>query len=111
MAHDFRGSTTVERLARGGSRGSVRLPATEALAAGAHALDCDAHRGAVPLNPAAAAQRVIESGIFEQIAADMIRVDREIVANAKPRPDFWETFAAYAAKTNMPIVAMRGWGQ
>jgi hypothetical protein len=41
----------------------------------------------------------------------MIRVDREIKANAKRRGDFWEAFAAYAAKNNMPIVAMRGWGQ
>lgn len=76
------------------------------------ALEAGSHEGnrAKPCTAREAADRILVSGLFEQIAADMIRLDREIVANAKPRPDFWETFAAYAAKTNMPVIAMRGWG-
>lgn len=75
------------------------------MAAGAHALDADARRNAVPLSPAAAVERVIASGIFERIAAEMTRTDREIKATATPTPPFNEVMA----KCKGPIVAMRGW--
>lgn len=105
MTNDIRGSATVERLARGRSGGSVRLPATEALATGSYALDANAHSDAVRLSPAAAVERVIASGIFERIAAEMTRTDREIKATATPTPPFNEVMA----KCKGPIVAMRGW--
>lgn len=107
MAHDIRGSAETSRLARGRAGGSVRLPGTEALARGAHALDANAHRDAVYLSPAAAAQSVIASGIFERIAADMIRIDREIKARATPVPSSWDEIMK---NHKGPIVAMKGWG-
>lgn len=105
MAHDIRGSAETGRLARSGGRGSVRFPNATPMAAGAHALDADARRNAVRLSPAAAVERVIASGIFERIAAEMTRTDREIKATATPTPPFNEVMA----KCKGPIVAMRGW--
>jgi hypothetical protein len=77
------------------------------MAAGAHALDADARRNAVPLSPAAAAQRAIEGGIFESIAHDMTRIDREITARATPVSSSWDEIMK---NHKGPTVAMKGWG-
>lgn len=105
IADDTGSSGPSARVSRRTGRGDHQPVRNPALEAGAH----EGNR-AEPCSPREAADRVLGSGLFEQIAADMIRIDREIVASAKPRPDFWEAFAAYAAKTNMPIIAMKGWG-
>lgn len=68
-------SRPAERLARGGTGRLVRLPSVEGLAGGAHDLDPRPH-----CSPASAAQAFIATGIFERIAAEMIRIDREIRA-------------------------------
>lgn len=102
MTNDIRGSATAQRLACGSSRGSVRLPNAQDLAAGVAPVV--GHSG--PMSPAGAAAAVIGSGLFEQIAADMTRLNREIAARATPRPSFEDVLAKSGAK----LIAMRGWG-
>lgn len=72
------------------------------------ALEAGSHEGnrAKPCTAREAADRILVSGLFEQIAADMTRIDREIKATATPTPSWDEVMA----KCNGPIVAMKGWG-
>ena len=93
---------TVSGLGRLSERGAVRLPNAQRMAAGVAAEI--GHRA--PCSPSIAADRVIASGIFEQIAADMTRLNREIAARATPRPPFEEVLAKSGAK----FIAMKGWG-
>lgn len=102
MDHDPRGSATVERVAFLREGGALQLPDAQGVAAG---VAVEVGRRA-PCSPAVAANRVIASGIIDQIAADMIRLDREIAARATPRPSFEEVLA----KSDAKFVAMKGWG-
>lgn len=102
MDHDTRGSAAVERVARPREGGDVQLPDAQGMAAGVAAEI--GHRA--PCSSAVAANRVIASGIFEAIAADMIRIDREIAARATSRPSFEEVLA----KSDAKFIAMKGWG-
>ena len=100
--NDIRGSAEVERLAFLREGGALQLPDAQGVAAGV-AVEVG-HRA--PCSPAVAANRVIASGIFDQIAADMIRIDREIAARVTPRPSFEDVLA----KSDAKFVAMKGWG-
>lgn len=102
MTHDTRGSDETGRLAFLREGGAVQLPDAQGMAAGV-AVEVG-HRALC--SPTVAANRVIASGIFDQIAKDMIRVDREIKARATPRLSFEEVLAKSGAK----FVAMKGWG-
>lgn len=102
MDHDPRGSAAFERVAFLREGGALRLPDAQGMATGL-AVEVG-HRA--PCSPVEAANRVIASGIFDQIAADMTRIDREIKARATPRPCFWDVLA----KSNAKFVAMKGWG-
>lgn len=102
MSHDIRGSTEAQRLACLRERGAVQLSDAQDVAAGLATV----FGHAAPCSPTVAANRVIASGIFEAIAADMIRIDREIAARATPRPSFEEVLA----KSDAKFIAMKGWG-
>ncbi len=102
MDHDPRGSAAAQRVAFLREGGALQLPDAQGMATGVAAEV--GHRA--PCSPAVAANRVIASGIFDQIAADMIRLDREIAVRATPRPSFEEVLAKSGAK----FVAMKGWG-
>lgn len=91
-------SARVSRRTGRGVLSAVRNPALEA---GTH----EGNR-AEPCTARDAADRILVSGLFERIAADMIRIDREITARAAPRPSFEEVLA----KSNAKFVAMKGWG-
>lgn len=102
MSDDIRGSTETGRLACLSERGTFQLPDAEGMAAGM--VTEVGHR--TPCSPVEAARRLIASGIFDQIAAEMTRIDREIKARATPRPPFEEVLAKSGAK----FIAMKGWG-
>lgn len=88
------------RVSRSTGRGSVQLPGNGTLEARPHDGD-----GATPLSGRLAADLVLGSGLFEQIAEDIARLDREIAA--KPAQiSFDEALAQFKG----PIVSMKGWG-
>lgn len=89
------------RVSRSTGRACVQLPGDGTLEARPH----DGDRPP-PISGRLAADRIIGSGIFEAIAADMTRIDREIKASATPRPPFEEVLA----KSGATFIAMRGWG-
>lgn len=80
MTNDLRGTAASGRLACGGTARILRFPGNPRVAQGAHALDADAHRPAVPLSAKDAASAVLASGLLERIAEDIARLDREIAA-------------------------------
>lgn len=102
MDHDPRGSAAAQRVAFLREGGALRLPDAQGMATGVAAEV--GHRA--PCSPAVAANRVVASGIIDQIAADMIRINREIAARATPRPSFEDVLA----KSDAKFVAMKGWG-
>lgn len=88
------------RVSRSTGRACVQLPGERTLEARPHDGD-----GATPISGRLAADLVLGSGLFEQIAADMTRLDREIAA--KPAQiSFDEALAQFKG----PIVSMKGWG-
>lgn len=101
IADDTGSSGPSARVSRRTGRGDHQPVRNTALEARAH----EGHR-AKPCTAREAADRILVSGLFERIAADMIRIDREITARAAPRPSFEEVLA----KSNAKFVAMKGWG-
>lgn len=104
MGDDLRGSATGERLACLRGRDRFRLSPVEGVARGLDAEKPSPACGS-PRTGKSASSAVIASGLFEAIAADIARLNREIAARATPRPPFNEVLAASGAK----FVAIRGW--
>lgn len=104
MSHDIRGSTAARRLACLSERGTFQLPDAEGMAV--RLAPVVGHTARPTLTAADAANKVIASGFFNQLAADMTRIDREIRDRATPTPPLDEIMA----KCKGPIIAMKGWG-